>query len=209
MKTPIKLLGRFGHSCNYDKVRLIETADAELAQKLRALEKPLPVLPADETDKVLTFFWWDNFDIKKDNSVGSLHTTHGVAYQEKSTNNISIPVNISIKKSKIKTISLQPLELPTRKILPHKNPPSFEDSGCIGINQEPADKLLLLWKLMRRLFSSSSQTVSRFVGWVIKALGRPGSQATKITFLPPIRTPITDYSTAVAKLHFEAWSCSI
>eukprot|EP00112_Aurelia_sp_Birch-Aquarium-sp1_P012747 Seg2686.1 transcript_id=Seg2686.1/GoldUCD/mRNA.D3Y31 product="hypothetical protein" protein_id=Seg2686.1/GoldUCD/D3Y31 len=135
LKTPIPLFGRFGHSCNYDKVRLIETAEADLAQTLRELEKPLPVLPADETDKVLTFFWWENFDIKKDNSVGSLHTTHGVAYQEKSTNNISIPVNISIEKSKRKTISLQPLELPTRKILPHKNPPSFEDSGVTEINQ--------------------------------------------------------------------------
>ena len=80
LKTPIKLLGRFGHSCSYDKVRLIETAQAELAQKLRGYDKQLPVLPADETEKVLTFFWWDNFDIKKENSVGSLHTTHGIAF---------------------------------------------------------------------------------------------------------------------------------
>ena len=29
-KTPIKLLGRLGHSCTYDKVRLIETAQANL-----------------------------------------------------------------------------------------------------------------------------------------------------------------------------------
>ena len=160
LKTPIKVLGHFGHSCNYDKVRLIETAQAELTQKLRALDKPLPLLPADETSKVLRLFWWDNFDIKKENSVGSLHTTHGIAYQEKSTNNISIPVNINVEKPKRIAVSLQPLELPNRKIVPHKNTPNFEDSGCVEINQEPADKLLLLWKLMRRMFNSSWQTVS-------------------------------------------------
>ena len=45
LKMPIKLLSNFGHCCSYDKVRLIETAQAELAQKLRSLENPLPLLP--------------------------------------------------------------------------------------------------------------------------------------------------------------------
>lgn len=81
-KAPIRLLGKFGHSCNYDKVRQIETAQAELAQQLRYVDNPLPLLPVNGTSKVLTFFWWDNFDVKKENSQGSLHTTHGIAYLE-------------------------------------------------------------------------------------------------------------------------------
>ena len=56
-KTPIKLLGRLGRSCTYDKVRLIETAQAELIQHLRSLQHPLPLVPASDTGKVLTFFW--------------------------------------------------------------------------------------------------------------------------------------------------------
>ena len=64
-KTPIKLLRSLGHSCTYDKVRLIETAEAELIQHLRSLEHPLPLVPASDTGKVLTYFWWDNFYIKK------------------------------------------------------------------------------------------------------------------------------------------------
>ena len=39
-KTPIKLSGGLGHSCAYDLV------------------------PASDTGKVLTYLWWDNFDIK-------------------------------------------------------------------------------------------------------------------------------------------------
>ena len=52
LETSIKLLGRFGHSCTYEKVRLIETAQAELAQKWRDFDKPLPVVHADGTDKI-------------------------------------------------------------------------------------------------------------------------------------------------------------
>ena len=87
-KTPIKLLGRLGHSCTYDKVHLIETAQAELIQHLRSLQHPL--VPASDTGRVLIYFWWDTFDIKKDNAQGNLHTTHGVAYQEESVNCIKV-----------------------------------------------------------------------------------------------------------------------
>jgi hypothetical protein len=100
LKMPVKLLGKFGHCCNYDKVRLIETAQAELAQKLRSLDNPLPLAPGNEDDRVLTFFWWDNFDVKKENIHGSLHTTHGIAYQEKSPDNIQANTNLTIEKSK-------------------------------------------------------------------------------------------------------------
>ena len=93
LKKPVQILGRFGHCCNYDKIRLIETAQAELAQHLRSLENPLPLLPAHDGDRVLIFFWWDNFDAKKANMQGSIHTTHGIAYQEESTNTVRAPLD--------------------------------------------------------------------------------------------------------------------
>ena len=64
----IKLSGRLGHSCTYYKVSLVETAQAELIHHLRSLQHPLPCVPARDTGKVLTYFLWDNFDIKKDNA---------------------------------------------------------------------------------------------------------------------------------------------
>ena len=103
LKKPMQILGRFGHCCNYDKIRLIETAQAELAQHLRSLENPLPLLPADDGDHVLTFFWWDNFDAKKENMQGSIHTTHGIAYQEESTNTVRASLDITIQESKSDT----------------------------------------------------------------------------------------------------------
>ena len=48
-KTPIKLLGRLGHSFTCDKVRLIEPAQAELIQHSRSLQHPL--LLARRVDK--------------------------------------------------------------------------------------------------------------------------------------------------------------
>ena len=87
---PIKLSGKLSHSCTYDKVRLIETAQAELIQHLKSLQHRLPLVLASDTGKVLTYFWWDNFDIKKDNALGSLHTAHGVAYQKESVNCIKV-----------------------------------------------------------------------------------------------------------------------
>ena len=92
LKKPIEILGRFGHSCNYDQVRLIETAQAEVAQHLRELQNALPLFPRNGTDSVLTFFWWDNFDVKKENSQGSLHTTHGIAYHEESNQSVELVV---------------------------------------------------------------------------------------------------------------------
>ena len=41
MKKPINILSKVGHSCNYNTVQEIETAQAELAQQLIALKYPL------------------------------------------------------------------------------------------------------------------------------------------------------------------------
>ena len=43
---------------------------------------PLSVLPNNTKSKVISNYPWGNFDIKKENKRGSLHTTHGVAFQE-------------------------------------------------------------------------------------------------------------------------------
>ena len=54
-----------------------------------------------------------------------------------------------------------------------------------------------MWKLLRQHYSSTVQSMRRFVGWVIQLNEDPSSQPTLITFLPPIISPITQYSTAL------------
>ena len=197
-KTLIKVLGKFGHSIKYDTVRLLETAQAEAIQKLRSLRYPLPVIPANEVVKVPTFFWWDNFDCKKGSTEGSLHTTHGIAYQEETENCIRQSTEIEVERSNRRSVAVEPMQLEKRKIVPHKNPSLFaEQPESMEFNTDYADKILLLWKLMRRISSATSQTISSFVGWVILTLGKIDSKKTVITFLPPIRQPITEYSTVL------------
>ena len=57
-----------------------ETAKAELSKLLINQNDPSPIKSLDDTKYSLTYFWWDNFDCKKENLAGSLHTTHGVAF---------------------------------------------------------------------------------------------------------------------------------
>ena len=64
------------------------------------------------------------------------------------------------------------------------------------IDRSKADKLLLIWQLMRR-FCSAPQRIARFVGWIVQVFGKSNSKPTRITFLPPIRQPITEYSTVI------------
>ena len=59
----------------------IETRQAELSQHLAASNKPLPVQAISPENSVLIHFWWDNCDCEKENLQGSVHTTHGVAFQ--------------------------------------------------------------------------------------------------------------------------------
>ena len=147
-KTPIKLLGKLGHSCTYDKVRLIETTQAELIQHLRSLQHPLLLAPASDTGKVLTYFWCNNFDIKKDNAQGSLHTTHGVAYQEESVNCIKVNTETVILKSKRRSVISQPHQLSFRKVDPRKEPALFEQLDSMDIEKLLPEKIVLLWKIM-------------------------------------------------------------
>ncbi len=170
---------------------MIETAQAEMAQQLRSLENPLPLLPANELDRVITFFWWENFDCKKENTVGSLHTTHGVAYQEASATSIEQSSSFQIEKSNCRSVTISRLNLDKRKITWHQNPNLFEASPAMEIENNNADKLLLIWQLMRRV-SPVQQRIARFVGWIVQVFGKPNSESTRITFLPPIRQPITE-----------------
>ena len=133
---PIKLSRRLGHSCTYDKVCLIETAQKELIQHSRSLQHPPPLVPASDTEQVLTYFWWDKFDTKKDNNAqGSLHTTHGVAYQEESVNCIEVNTETVIPKSKRRSVVSQPHQLPVRKVDPRKEPALFEQLHSMDIQK--------------------------------------------------------------------------
>ena len=197
LEKPIQILSKFGHSCSYNKVQKIETAQAEVVQQMARMNFPLPLLPKNDNEKASTKFWWDNFDCKKENLAGSIHTTHGIAYQEHSQGTKEQHQQIDMIPSNRTTVQVIRNQLPSRKINPHTNPSLFINSSQ---NNSPdiqilAENELLLWKIARRIHTKSKQSIPRFVGWVIKSYQEVDTKKTVITYLPPINKPISNYST--------------
>ena len=192
-KLPIEILAKLGNSCSYDMVREIETAQAEVCQKQFGRGDFLPVKPCDPEKHVLTHFWWDNFDCTKENAKGSVHTTHGIAFQEISENTV-IHEKTGIERSGKKTPTVLPCELPVININPKRLPTALTMKSEVSSNNDKSKELLFLWKTQRRIHKGELQLIPRFVGWVIQKFGKE-STPTVMTFLPPIRNPITEYST--------------
>eukprot|EP00794_Sanderia_malayensis_P002596 gene2596-3008_t len=107
------LTPRLGHCCNYNKVQEIETAQAELTERMISLQHPLPLIPVDAAGKAPTIFWWDNFDCKTETKEGSIHTCNR-------DETLEVPV------SKKRTVSVEVQELKKVKVIPHKEPPPFD-----------------------------------------------------------------------------------
>ena len=84
----------------------------------------LTLVPSSGEDKVPTFFWWDNFDCKKENAEGSIHTTHGIGFQEQQSSIVQRPA-MDIEVSKKRTMEKIVSPRDRRKINPHKNPARF------------------------------------------------------------------------------------
>ena len=143
MKKPIEILAKCGHSCNYNMVQEIETAQAELAQQMISRGYPLPLIPSEIGNKVQTIFWWDNFDCKKESKEGSIHTCHGVAFQEESSQSTEREDVAEVPRSKKRTVSVVPIDLSRRKVIPHKEPKSFNDMICSDYNDKNPNRIIL------------------------------------------------------------------
>ena len=74
-KAPIQIMNKLGNCCSYETVLKVETAQAELYQELSQQKNPLPLKPDQPGKHVVTYFWWDNFDCKKENLKRNIHTT--------------------------------------------------------------------------------------------------------------------------------------
>ena len=181
LKKPITISARLGHSCNYNKIQEIQTAQAELAQEMSS---PLPLIPVDSTSKVKTFFWWDNFHCNKETIEGSVHKCHGVAFQEESAESMERNQVFKVPESKKMTISVVPVDLPKRKVTPHKEPASFHGTSTYKYDDTDARRVLLCWNLLRQAYSVTSQSILRLVGWISLTFGRiQKDNKQRITFL--------------------------
>ena len=202
-KVPIQLLSLAGNCASYEKELEIETAQAEFCQKLISYGMPLPVQPIDPEKKALTHFWWDNFDCKKENVKGSVHTTHGVAFQELSVGTkFTGDESMLEKPSGNRSLKVIGCALPPVRINPHKPPKVFSKNALDStmLTNIHFDNFLAFWKLCRRVCKGEKQSIPRFIGYVTKIFGKECTK-TILTFLPPLIRPITEYSTVCETIY--------
>ena len=191
-------LSRLGHCISYDQVRRIETAQAEQTNRMIENGYHLPLLPNSNSETVHTFFWWDNFDCRKENSSGGIHTTHGIAFQTPSTS-VQRQTKPEVPDTKRRSLGVKPKMIEDVKVNPHTNPGSLDESKILRSKRPPPDKTKndhFKWKIVR-LQNTSSQTVPRFGGYICRLYGNQNEPMTEITFLPPIMRPITDYGSVL------------
>ena len=156
--------------------------------------------------KVPTIFWWDNFDrnIETSSGAGSIHNTPGIAFQEHTAAAVMRKEQITIPRSKRRSIQRSGENADKRvAINPKAEPPSLAEEHA---RAAPSDaemfcaKLLALWKSVRYL-NAANQTNPRFVGWIVRRFQQAHSKATLMTYLPPITSPITEYPTIIEMFH--------
>ncbi len=106
---------------------------------------------------------------KKETKDGSVHTCHGVAFQEESEQTKERNESLEVPKSEKRTVSVLPVNLPERKILPHKEPSQFQDLSLLEYDDHGPSQMLLCWNLLRQVNSGDRQAIARFVGWIAQA----------------------------------------
>ena len=199
-KLPLQVLSRLVHSMTYDQICEVETAQAELVQHLKSLSLPLPICPIGEESKVLTTFWWDNFNQNIETASGQgLSTTHLELCFKKNQHVQSITMRMLAFSSlrgvlyvlKMCAQSRQQLSTPKKIHFHLLTEILFQVENH---EQMYCNNLLTVWKSLRHL-TSLDQVNPRFVGWVIMLFETIDSKQTKLTYLPPIQKPIAEYGT--------------
>ena len=83
---------------------------------MRSMQYPLPIIPNDPGSTLSTVLWWDNFDCNKETKEGSIHTCHGVAFQEEFEQTSCRDEAVEVVRSKKRTVSVLPHVLPRQKL---------------------------------------------------------------------------------------------
>ena len=197
LKIPIRILSHLGHSIDYNVVREVETAGAELAMRNLSLNEE----PLEET--FLTFWWADNVNqnIEILTGHGTINSTHIVEFSELNFRALPSAGLTTIPRSKRRSLQAAPERIPDVRIDKKKDPvlvSSNTDNQTVQQSQCEVEKFNNLYETWTtpRLFASKDQVEPNFAGFCVKS-AEEGTilEETKLTYLPPINAPITDFST--------------
>ena len=202
LKLPITILSHLGHCINHNLVCEVETAEAEVAEELYKKTTGVHLQPSNTS--TLAYWWVDNFNQTLDSSTGHgvINSTHIVEFSEPSGHTVidilrenrprtkrrsfvpsfdsTLPA-INVDKKKEPVISSAQVPAPISRAIQ-------EDTECFQI-------WYFIWLLSRTL-SAKDQVVSVFSGWTINVQKNfDGIEKAILTYLPPINSPITEFST--------------
>ena len=185
---------------NYDLVCEIETAEAVVAQNF--YENNLQRLQGElegET-QALTYWWADNFNQTLDST-----SCHVVEFTEQANDTVVDPLSLSIPRSKRRSLpEASSLVLPEVRVNKLKEPvivsSSFSETDIINLREkvDSFETFYAVWVILR-LLNSADQELPMLSGWSIRVQQTVHNdvtiQKTKLTYLPPINAPITDFAT--------------
>ncbi|KAG1711251.1 hypothetical protein GQR58_002553 [Nymphon striatum] len=197
-KQAVVLANKFGHCMAYDLCCEIETSLSEASVAKSKETSLLPIVP-EGSQTVLTVFWVDNFDVivEKNLGGGAVNTTHLMAFQEQAHHakqDIYIPVQRSKKR---KLNALEDDEHVAFTIDTATEPPRQASSQDFSYDNTPFQQLQFIWLYLRKC-NHYDQAVPNFTGW--RQFGRKfveqeGIKKTVETYLPPISSKVTEFST--------------
>ena len=206
LKLPIKVLSHLGHSINYDLVCEIEAAEAEVAQNF--YENNLERLSGEmegET-QALTYWWADNFNQTLDSTSchGVISSTH-VEFSEQANETVTDPLILSVPRSKRRSLpEASNLVLPEVRINKLNEPVivstslSESDRNNLQEKVDSFERFYMVWVILR-LLNSADPELPMLSSWSIRVQKKIQNynnlQKTKLTYLPPINAPITDFAT--------------
>ena len=110
---------------------------------MRSMQYPLPIIPNDPGSTLSTVLWWDNFDCNKETKEGSIHTCHGVAFQEEFEQTSCRDEAVEVVRPKKRTVSVLPHVLPRQNLRLTRNLSFFSGNVVFTYDSTLANRLLL------------------------------------------------------------------
>ena len=204
----VEINHNLGHCISYSLTCEIETAQARAAQVKAERTSLLPLKPKNEGDTVVTYFWVDNFDCNVDTQKGggSVHSTHLVAFQEESSESSINDVKINLERTNSRSINTSRDNNCVPIIDVRKEPPLINSTSSTEL--EATGTFLskyISWLILRKL-NAFDQLVPTFSAWQtdnrIRSSAFKKVKKTVETYLPPIDSKVTDFSTIFQYLRY-------
>lgn len=202
----VDIVHNLGHCISYNTTCEIKTAIAENVLEQANKSDILPLKPLSEECITPTFFWVDNFDVQIDCLAGggSVNTTHLMAFQEPAVGTEVVKKIQLVPRRKSRQLFYEDVNLPILKIDKKKEPPIQSLQHDFSYSDTHFNTRYFIWTYLRKV-NSFDQTVPTFKAWLLQVkdstnVGKPIK--TFETFLPPITSKVTDFSTIQQYLRY-------